>query len=80
MSEKPTQAKCEVRHNEDGSIDEIVVYDHKGRTLVHIEDMGDHVHLGIGCAGFHFTPDGKFEHKKAVKILWAFKPKGAHHD
>lgn len=74
MSDRPSQAKCEIRYNEDGSIDEVIVYDHKGRCLVHLEDMGNWFWMGIGCAGFCLTPNGKFEGKKAVKLSMSWAP------
>jgi hypothetical protein len=69
---KKGQAKCEVRYHDDGTIDEVIVYDSNGRCLVHLEDMGNWFWMGVGGAAFCISPDGKFEHKKAVKISWSW--------
>jgi hypothetical protein len=56
----------EVRFDEDGGVDEIVIYGPDGKCLFHAEDMGDHFWAradhGDGSASvFNFTTaeDGK---------------------
>jgi hypothetical protein len=49
-------ARCEIRWNDDGTIDELLVFDDGGKCLFHMEDMGSSFWVGIGDAHFSLAP------------------------
>jgi len=67
------QARCEVRYNDDGSIDEVLVYDKDGSCIVHLEDMGGFFFMGVGeVAGFNVFPSHEGGNRMRAAVGWSW--------